>query len=873
MKDCACACMLLVLGVVLLFPSTLLADPPVVTGTYVSEDGAIYYVQQSGNVVSWVGMSIYSELPVDQQLRRGLTYTNIFRGTFTDDSTINGDWVEVSRGVTLQRGSLILHVDTSTGSPVFTSSGGTFRTHSWTPRAALDDTTNVGSVFDHVYKTPAADGGTAQSLHDNLKPYRDGTVVYARVTENAVRQDESLDQQPPHVNYGTAFSTPIGPIDGFLDFGHLDRSYDSFWAAPDGEDGDFDFRLNVDQSKLEQDFWITGWGDLAPTIFFNKFNNSEAHSTLGFAADRAYLGAEGLMWGLSDTNSVPSLPGWAQLFNSILVNGRPVDGVLQLQNPTPDCNFPQPCPYVVPGERLQDGIQIGKQKIVVGDYVRVTGTLIVDCGHGDFWNIVSLTDPSHPCYDDATNSDDSEVQNQEIHPIWSIDIINYPFRPEDSGASARQNLTGTWGGSDGSTYYVRQVGNTIWWLGLPRDRQPMQRGLDPLSWLYPPIGSMHLAAALRAGTAPIDYNANCGPGTAIWGVLLGAAYPCWEFANVFKGTIATQSDDTATITGDWIGVPQSGSPGNAGSSQTFTLDAKRKSIQPVSSNPTIFPDTLQKLYEPEDTTTPVSALTVGSLHYVGSQQTFVKSSTPIKLTATDFDSGVQNLWDRIFAQNTAPPAYIPVLGSSTVFTLQGSDGVYEVDSYATDNAGNDEAAHANTFDLDNTPPQINIAQPTATQYPHSASLTINVSVDDGSGSGVQVTTLTLDQTTVSNNQTINLLTGLSLGDHTLTVDSLDNLNNENIQRVTFSVIVTAQSILDDVTQFAAAGKITVANGTSLLAILNAAAAKRSAGNCPAANNLYSAFISQVNALSGKGIDPAAAQIMIADAQYLIAHCP
>jgi hypothetical protein len=59
----------------------------------------------------------------------------------------------------------------------------------------------------------------------------------------------------------------------------------------------------------------------------------------------------------------------------------------------------------------------------------------------------------------------------------------------------------------------------------------------------------------------------------------------------------------------------------------------------------------------------------------------------------------------------------------------------------------------------------------------------------------------------------------------------------------------------------------------LLAKLNAAAAARARGNCATAAHIYQAFINELQAQSGKGIDAAAAAIMIADAQYLILHCP
>ena len=74
--------------------------------------------------------------------------------------------------------------------------------------------------------------------------------------------------------------------------------------------------------------------------------------------------------------------------------------------------------------------------------------------------------------------------------------------------------------------------------------------------------------------------------------------------------------------------------------------------------------------------------------------------------------------------------------------------------------------------------------------------------------------------------------------------------------------------------FLAAGKIkNSGEANSLLAKLDAAAAARAAGQCGTAANQCSAFINELQAQAGKGVDAAAAAIMIADAQYLIAHCP
>ena len=52
-----------------------------------------------------------------------------------------------------------------------------------------------------------------------------------------------------------------------------------------------------------------------------------------------------------------------------------------------------------------------------------------------------------------------------MHPIYSIDVV------QDFSHSWRffANLTGVWAANDNSTYYVRQLGDTIWWLALSSD--------------------------------------------------------------------------------------------------------------------------------------------------------------------------------------------------------------------------------------------------------------------------------------------------------------------------------------------------------------------------------------------------------------------
>jgi hypothetical protein len=281
-----------------------------------------------------------------------------------------------------------------------------------------------------------------------------------------------------------------------------------------------------------------------------------------------------------------------------------------------------------------------------------------------------------------------------------------------------------------------------------------------------------------------------------------------------------------------------------------------------------------KLYEPPDTTKPQSTLTIGTPQFTSGGVTFVGGGTLFHLTATDSNDDVQNLWYRSHLYGSAAPSFTPVFGASTSFLVGGADGLYLVDTYATDNSGNDEPAHETVVYLDGTPPQVAIAQPTATAYVHSATLTLSYSVADAA-SGVATVTAMLDgSATLASGQPINLLTQLALGTHTFAVSSSDQVGNDVSRSVVFTIIVTPLSIQADVQQFVASGDITNSRGgNSLLSILQAAASAESNGACKAAISDYQSFIQKVQAQTGKGVSPAAAQILIGDASYLIAHCP
>src|SRR5258705_12152956 len=90
---------------------------------------------------------------------------------------------------------------------------------------------------------------------------------------------------------------------------------------------------------------------------------------------------------------------------------------------------------------------------------------------------------------------------------------------------------------------------------------------------------------------------------------------------------------------------------------------------------------------------------------------------------------------------------------------------------------------------------------------------------------------------------IDLLHALPLGPHTFTINALDNVSNASPQgSVTFTLVVTPESVAQAVNQLLASGAVAAKSGPSLLAKLTNAIAKRNAGRCDVASDMYGAFI-------------------------------
>jgi len=277
-----------------------------------------------------------------------------------------------------------------------------------------------------------------------------------------------------------------------------------------------------------------------------------------------------------------------------------------------------------------------------------------------------------------------------------------------------------------------------------------------------------------------------------------------------------------------------------------------------------------------DVTPPVSSASVAPPPTV-----FGWNNSPVTVSLSAIDpaggSGVAEI--TYSATGANPIASTTVAGANTAFGLF-NPGITTVSYFATDNQNNVESVKTLIVRIDVNPPTITIIQPTATTYTHSETLILDYSVLDTGGAGLDVVSVLLNGAPtlfghgLASGQAIDLLTELPLGLHTFTIDASDRAGNLSGASVTFEIIVTAESIKEAVEKFLDDGDIKnpgLAN--SLLAKLNAAANARAAGKCDTAANIYQAFINAVNAQRGKGIDETAADILIADAEYLIANCP
>ncbi len=464
------------------------------TGVWTTEDGGgYYYIQQLQDEIWWVGMS------APWRFHPGVDWTNVFHGRLNrTTNSIEGVWADVPRGRILQNGTLtidIVQVAQIAALAVSTSAarrppngngdsggghgqrqtlelhkrpgtGGPFGTSVWRPGIPFSPL-EIGFRFDNTRRN---DGGT---MHDHLKMYKDYTVVFGDVVE-------TLSVGFPPTARPNTNADPNVPRDycSFIDAPWWDRG---FFGNDDPPDGDINFQVRIDRADLDgqPNFWSEDWHN-APDHIRNKLNNNSDNKM-------NQMHPEIIMYGRDKDadhcheDAAVLLPGWQDSNgNSILLNGRPIEGQVDFGPP----------------------VRLLGREIVGGSRVRVIGFLALDC-HG----LGGDCEEDHPT-----------THNVEIHPTYSIDILQ-DFNQPRLGS----NLTGVWHANDVGTYYIRQIDNTIWWLGLSRDQG--QRFANVFQgtiagntitgqWADVPVGPM---GARNSGTLNLTGDGRGGLSTALTG--------------------------------------------------------------------------------------------------------------------------------------------------------------------------------------------------------------------------------------------------------------------------------------------------------------------------------------------------------------------
>jgi 2',3'-cyclic-nucleotide 2'-phosphodiesterase (5'-nucleotidase family) len=175
------------------------------------------------------------------------------------------------------------------------------------------------------------------------------------------------------------------------------------------------------------------------------------------------------------------------------------------------------------------------------------------------------------------------------------------------------------------------------------------------------------------------------------------------------------------------------------------------------------------------------------------------------------------------------------------------------------------------FITDTLPPAITINVPVSgATYLHPNFLTLDFSAVDQGLAGLKKVWATLDGAPVTSGQEIDLYT-LSLGDHTLTVNAVDKATNAATKSATFHVDATIQSLMNSVNRFYKEGKIKNHGMQQMLLVTLQGASRCSTSRCK--EIMLTGFMLQVRLQSPKHIEMKAANLLITDAKWVIAHLP
>jgi len=203
----------------------------------------------------------------------------------------------------------------------------------------------------------------------------------------------------------------------------------------------------------------------------------------------------------------------------------------------------------------------------------------------------------------------------------------------------------------------------------------------------------------------------------------------------------------------------------------------------------------------------------------------------------------------------------------------GNEGVTEFRYRSTDTSGNVEEAKSLTLRVDTTAPQIALTLNgnEVTNLPQDGTVTFNATVTDA-GSGVQESTLLLDDQRIESGQQLDALT-LGLGAHTVTVRAIDQAGNTAELSRTFLIETDLTTLHRLVDRFAAEGAIKN-NGirTSIHAKLDTAAKQAERGQVEqAAGHLQQLQKILGDHVQAGNVSPQAQAVLNAGLTYLLSN--
>ncbi|WP_281890665.1 GH39 family glycosyl hydrolase [Paenibacillus sp. YYML68] len=134
-------------------------------------------------------------------------------------------------------------------------------------------------------------------------------------------------------------------------------------------------------------------------------------------------------------------------------------------------------------------------------------------------------------------------------------------------------------------------------------------------------------------------------------------------------------------------------------------------------------------------------------------------------------------------------------------------------------------------------------------------------------SGVANVTATVNEVPFEHDEPLPLWT-LPLGEHSLHLTAVDHAGNESTATIPFHLTTDIPTLMKHVQREADQGHIEASLMNSLMSKLTSAQAALDRGQQKTSGNILGSFIHQVAAQNGKGIEPAASQLLTRDAAFI-----